>query len=177
MHKLIVLTVVGWMALMSLSAASASSERTVRVVGGDDFKPNTKITSNLRFSPGPLSVRSGDTITWVDADDEPDEPHTITIVEQSALPTSFATIDACYAPAAPCSTALMGHFPLAEQTPPDQVVQVLDPDHDGGLSTPGDSLVLFPNGSVSANVTAPAGTTLSYLCAIHPWMQGTINVR
>jgi len=52
MHKLIVLTVVGWLALMSLSAASASSERTVRVVGGDDFKPNTKITSNLRFSPG-----------------------------------------------------------------------------------------------------------------------------
>jgi len=25
-------------------------------------------------------------------------------------------------------------------------------------------------------VTAPAGTTLFYICAIHPWMQGIINV-
>lgn len=45
-----------------------------------------------------------------------------------------------------------------------------------GLDSPGDSL-FFDDESISATVTAPAGTTLLYLCAIHPWMQGEIAVR
>jgi hypothetical protein len=30
---------------------------------------------------------------------------------------------------------------------------------------------------IAAAVTAPPGTTLLYLCAIHPWMQGEITVK
>jgi hypothetical protein len=30
---------------------------------------------------------------------------------------------------------------------------------------------------VTAMVSAPSGAQLSYLCAIHPWMQGSIFVR
>jgi plastocyanin len=30
---------------------------------------------------------------------------------------------------------------------------------------------------VTFNVTAKKGSTLSYFCAIHPWMQGTIKVK
>jgi hypothetical protein len=26
-------------------------------------------------------------------------------------------------------------------------------------------------------VTAPKGTTLRFMCLIHPWMQGTLEVR
>jgi hypothetical protein len=47
-----------------------------------------------------------------------------------------------------------------------------------GLDAVGD--LLFIAGSqpnVSATVTAPAGTTLDYLCLIHPWMQGAITVH
>jgi plastocyanin len=40
-----------------------------------------------------------------------------------------------------------------------------------------DTLLVFPGESVSAQVTAPAGSTLRYLCAPHPWMQGTIDVK
>jgi hypothetical protein len=36
---------------------------------------------------------------------------------------------------------------------------------------------VFPGGTISAPVTAGAGTTLDYLCAIHPWMIGSIDVR
>ena len=46
-----------------------------------------------------------------------------------------------------------------------------------GLDAPGDSLFFFDDTSISAPVTAPSGTTLKYLCAIHPWMQGTIVVE
>jgi plastocyanin len=42
---------------------------------------------------------------------------------------------------------------------------------------PGDSLFQAPGKNVSAVVSAPAGTTLYYLCAIHPWMQGKIVVK
>jgi hypothetical protein len=30
--------------------------------------------------------------------------------------------------------------------------------------------------TVSALVAAPAGTTLNYICVIHPWMQATVHV-
>jgi hypothetical protein len=30
--------------------------------------------------------------------------------------------------------------------------------------------------SVSAVIDAPVGANLSYVCALHPWMQGTIEV-
>ncbi len=45
-----------------------------------------------------------------------------------------------------------------------------------GLNTEGDSRILLPRQSLFATVTAPAGTTLNYVCAIHPWMQAKIHV-
>ena len=47
---------------------------------------------------------------------------------------------------------------------------------EGLANVPGDSLFIKPNGSVSAPVTAKAGTTLHYICIFHPWMQGVIKV-
>ena len=38
-------------------------------------------------------------------------------------------------------------------------------------------MVINPKGKISFNVTAKKGTTLYYLCAIHPWMQGKIKVK
>ena len=47
----------------------------------------------------------------------------------------------------------------------------------GSLHRNGDSVLLgagqFPN---NRKVTAPAGTVLHFICAIHPWMHGTITV-
>jgi hypothetical protein len=42
--------------------------------------------------------------------------------------------------------------------------------------TPGDSLLILPGKGLTAPVTAPAGTTLWYMCTVHPWMQGSIVV-
>jgi len=38
------------------------------------------------------------------------------------------------------------------------------------------TVLLPPSTSISVQVTAPPGTTLSYFCAIHARMQGTIKV-
>lgn len=170
MRKLIIVTIVmALAALVAGSVANADSGMTVRVMGEEDVEPNVRIFSNFRFSPGPITVKSGDTVTWVDVGDTP-APHTMTIVDSADLPDTFEEVFACTAPGAPCGNALAGHFPGG---PP---VLVLNAGA-AGLDAPGDSLLFFPGGSATANVSAPAGSTLSYLCAIHPWMQGTIDVK
>jgi len=43
----------------------------------------------------------------------------------------------------------------------------------------GDSLAISPSAghkSITVTVTAPSGTVMHFLCAVHPWMQGTITV-
>ena len=49
-----------------------------------------------------------------------------------------------------------------------------------GFGTPGDSIVIGPKGhggQATFKVTARPGTTLSFICIIHPWMQGRFLVK
>jgi plastocyanin len=150
---------------LSIDVAAGASPTTVAVRGGERFVPNAMIQSTFRFSPGPINVSSGQEITWVD-EGQVAAPHTVTVVAE--LPATLEEVFACE----PCFAALAGHDPDMNGPPFDEVLNVGGP----GLDTPGDSLLFFPGGSVSAVVSAPAGTTLLYLCAIHPWMQGSITV-
>ena len=155
---------------LSIDVAAGASSTTVAVRGGERFVPNAMIQSTFRFSPGPINVSSGQEITWVDEGQIAD-PHTITVVAE--LPATLDEVFGCQDPGPPpqpCAVALAGHFP--PNGPPVPVLNTGAP----GLDAPGDSLLLAPDGSVSAVVSAPAGTTLLYLCAIHPWMQGSITV-
>ena len=156
---------------LSIDVAAGASSTTVAVRGGERFVPNAMIQSTFHFSPGPITVSSGQEITWVDEGQIAD-PHTITVVAD--LPTTLDEVFGCQDPGPPpqpCAVALAGHFP----NPPAPPVPVLNAGAPG-LDAPGDSLLLAPGGSVSAVVSAPAGATLLYLCAIHPWMQGSITV-
>jgi plastocyanin len=147
-------------------STSAGTGRTVRTTGSEQFVPNAKIMATLRFTPGPLSVKQGETVTWENA--TPGEPHTISVVAAGDVPSAIDDIFNC----AICNTILGAHFP-DPNGPPVPVVNAGGP----GLDVAGDSLVLFPDASISATISAPAGSTLHYICAIHPWMQGTINVH
>ncbi len=172
-----VMPVVLVMALVVIAGAAtaAPGEKTVKTQGGDSWKANVAVNSNFRFGPGKTVVSSGDTVHFVNADTTP-APHTVSIVDEADLPDSFeALIFGCPV----CDAVLGGHFPLG---PP---VGVIDPGGDG-FNEIGDSVLFFPEGSAppgvaegafSVEVTADPGTTLSYFCAIHPWMQGTIEVR
>ncbi len=148
--------------------AVSASPGTVFVRGGEKFVPNALIQSTFRFSPGSIIATSGQVVTWTDAAQFP-EPHTVTVVDQSDLPADVEEVFGCQGPGEPCGDALAAHFPGG---PPIPVVNV----GSAGLDAPGDSLLFFPGGSISATVSADAGTTLYYLCAIHPWMQGSIAV-
>lgn len=156
----------GTAALIAVTSVSAgASSGTVAVRGGEQFVPNALIESTFRFSPGAIRATSGQTVTWVDEDRVADEPHTITVVDKADLPTDIEEVFECDV----CVDALDRHFGAGAPVP------VLNAGSTG-LDAPGDSLLMLPGESVSAVISAPAGTTLYYLCAIHPWMQGSIAV-
>jgi plastocyanin len=146
------------LALLVMAAPAGATSRTVLILGSDSFVANTLVMSSFKFEPGPLGVVTGETVTWTNATDE---FHTVSIVPQSAVPTSFDAIFTCLRPGGLCIPFLVN---------PDQNVGAV------GLDQVGDSILVPPGQSVSAIVSAPAGSTLSYFCAFHPWMQGSLRI-
>lgn len=172
-RSLILLTVFALVMGMLFTASSAGKTgetrthdpQVIRTKGALTFEANALIQATFRFSPERLFPHTGDRVRLVDAD-QADEPHTLTIVRRGQLPTSGQEVFECAA----CNAALEAHF--AQGEPPITRVNVGAP----GLDRPGDSLWLAPGATISSQVSAPAGTTLNYLCAIHGWMQGQLRV-
>lgn len=135
----------------------------METAGEETFRPNRGITNTYRFADDEVTIRSGGTIRFVDRDRTRD-PHTISIVRRRDLPRSFE----CPA----CEALEQGHFPNGFEGEP---VPVLDQGRPG-LDAPGDSLLWGDRQRLSAKVSARPGTTLSFLCVPHPWMQGRIKV-
>jgi plastocyanin len=158
---------------VAFAATSAAQDKTIRTRGTEDVHINSKIFSNLRFSPGHTTLNSGDQLTLSHAD-ATDEPHTLTIVNASELPSDVEEVFECGAPGTLCDEVFTTVAPQITDETQSQFINVAGgPGLDGRL----DTLWLPPDTSISAPVTAPSGTTLSYFCAIHAWMQGSITVR
>jgi plastocyanin len=176
-RRLFAAGVVGAIALgvagSALAAPSSSSKAKITIRGGESFKPNAFVTDTQRYVPGTTPIRSGGTVTLTNASDD---PHTLSIVKRNQLPRTIGQVNNCSV----CGEITQAHGvdpngPPTEGPPPIPVV-------DGGaagLDQPGDSIFVGPKGSGSTvrfKVTAKAGTTLHYLCIIHPWMQGSFKV-
>jgi plastocyanin len=158
-------TAVALSATAALSAGAtagpkAPKKQKLAIVGHSAFKVNKLAFDNQRFSMTTVPIRSGGTVTLVNRAKTTD-PHSISLVKRSQLPTSF-DCEVCGEIAAAHGAAL--------ENP---VVDVGAP----GYDQPGDSTFVAPHATVRFKVTAPAGTTLHFMCAIHPWMQGRIKVR
>jgi plastocyanin len=137
---------------------------SVSTFGDTTFEPNALVQSTLHFSPYKTVADHGQQVRWVHRDGDQD-PHTVTIVRRSDLPTSADEVFNCKV----CNKALRAHFAGGFH----RKVDVGQP----GVDEPGDSLVLFPDQPVTGTITADPGEHLYYLCAIHPWMQGRIVVQ
>jgi hypothetical protein len=179
MKKLIVaaaaVVLVGAGAALTVSMLSAqapgASHRTVRTIGSETFVPNSRVASNLRFLPGDITIRSGGTITLRDQDDT-GEPHTLSIVSAADVPSTIDDVFGCGAPDTICDAIFQS---LGPADPPAHVNEA--PGSMPGLDARLDTLWVNPGESVNVIVSAPTGTTLYYICAIHAWMQGRIIVQ
>jgi hypothetical protein len=73
-----------------------------------------------------------------------------------------------------------GHLkhPRAEPGPTNPIVHWTLNKGQPGLDTVGDSIAIQPGAHkrITVQVSAPSGTTLYFVCAVHPWMQGKIVV-
>ena len=155
-------------AIVPSATGAAKNDGVIAVTKGTEvFDINGGAVATFRFAPEVITIASGTKVTWKHLDTSRD-PHTITIVtSKRQLPHDFEGAN-CKA----CQAAEKGHFPNGGR--PVAVLNKGAP----GLDRQGDSLLIAPRrgASASAVVSAPAGTTLYYVCIIHPWMQGTIKV-
>jgi plastocyanin len=144
------------------------------IVGEESIKPNTFYKSTLHFQTGTVTIRSGGTVTLIN---NTADPHTLSLVKASQQVRTFRQLENC----AVCQTIAKSHGintegPPTQGPPPIRLVNVGAP----GFDTPGDSVIIGPKGHggpVTLKITARPGTTLYFMCAIHPWMQGRFLVK
>ena len=168
-------------ATFALASSGASHGNGVTILAKDNgikIVPNKYIQDNMFFSPGTVTVTSGESITFKYGDTKAMEPHTLTIVKKSDLPKNGEEAENCRV----CEKLATPHL-KNPKAPPEQnnpIVHWVLNKGQPGLDTVGDSVAIQQPGSHKSgtiDVSAPAGTTLYYLCAVHPWMQGKIVVK
>jgi len=161
----------------SVSAAPTSTDKVVHIVGGETFSPDESFSITYRFTPRRTRVHQGDSITW---ENQTTDGHTVSVVTREQLPKTVQQIDNCSV----CNDLLAAHFPNGF---PPQGTPVLVLDDFKATTAParfdsvGDSVIVAPPGlgfptRVTVTVSALHGTTLDYMCAFHPWMQGNIQI-
>ena len=149
------------------TAQAAPKANTITATGGMDVKLNQFITDAQRWDADTYTVKSGATVTLRDKSKE-NQPHSLSLVAK--LPKTMAQIMGCE----PCGPLMAAHQ-VNEETG-DVGVALVNEGADG-FDVPGDSIYLPPKGKVTFKVTAKKGTTLNFICAVHPWMAGTIKVK
>jgi plastocyanin len=188
MNKRHVLCAAVFTALAAFAASTAlASNRTGGVTikamdKGMTYVINKSATDSMFFAPGAVSVKSGGTITFTYGGKPSDEPHTISVVAQKDLPTTAAQINACSNGGSKvCNAIVAGHIknPKLPPGPTNDIAHWTVNKGKPGLDRAGDSVAIegAKHKSISIKVTAPAGTTLYFFCAVHPWMHGKITVR
>lgn len=161
---------------IAVPAGAQSGEASARVklntIGGVSFKANEYIQDNMRFSKDSVTVNTGDRLVL---GDRTRQPHTLSVVRKGQLPRKVRQIDGCFENG-PCGKLFVKHGAVnpetgEEQDPTTPLVNAGKP----GFNQPGDSVIIPPRGKATIRISG--ARDMSYLCAIHPWMQGTINVR
>jgi hypothetical protein len=161
----------------AVAAAAASPAHTsINAVTSTKVKINRYIQDGTRWQNDVYTVRSGGTITIRNLAAS-DGPHTFSVVKKSQLPRTVAQINNCKI----CLTLAKEHGANPNSNAPPKFLFV-----ENGVGTntapnvdqPGDSAFVEPSqgAKVTLKVTAKPGTTLYFLCAIHPWMQAKLVV-
>jgi plastocyanin len=107
-------------------------------------------------------------------------PHTFSLTEESVIPRTRRAGERCFAPSKICLAIAVAHkFNPRTEKVNLPVVKAGKSGWDKMFTkdAKGDSWYTEKlGGSFSQKVTAEPGTTLHYMCAVHPQMQGKIDV-
>jgi plastocyanin len=155
----------------AFAATTAPSNVTQTAVGGAKFVPNRLMADTMHFKKDVIRIKKGGTIALVD---KTKAPHSFSLVKKGQVPRTARGVDACFGKG-PCDELALAHGAInpdtgEEQDPTTPLVNV----GKAGFNQPGDSVLIPPGGKSKVKVTG--SQDLYYICAIHPWMQGKIDV-
>jgi len=128
---------------------------------------------------GPTTVTQGDELQIVNLTN-PDKvgPHTFSLVNRAALPKTEPARQRCSVPRRICGAIARWHGAEGEAPPTVNPARAGQPGWDAAGSTTrrGDSWFSAEQGDAFTQQLTAAPGTLHFICAIHPWMQGRVDV-
>jgi hypothetical protein len=156
--------------------------------GAVETLPATTAVINIELTKGKLKFVAPETVTKGEQLEVVNEtnpkqvgPHTFSLVTKGSVPKTAKARQNCFTPKHICLAVAKWHG-----FKPKSEAITINPAKAGpaGWSTmgnatgkKGDSWFTEKKGeSLSQEVSAEAGTTLYFICAVHPWMHGKVNV-
>lgn len=107
-------------------------------------------------------------------------PHTFSLVTKGSIPKTPKARQTCFTPKHICMSIAKWHGVTGNGPVKVNPVEVGLEGWDtlGSITKKGDSWFTGskPNTSITQKVSAAAGTTIYFMCAIHPWMHGSTEV-
>jgi hypothetical protein len=169
---------------VAVAGAAAPAKTTIKEKQSVSFKINRYVQDKLRWDKDVYNVRSGGTLHVV-ANKLGDGPHTFTVVRKKDLPQTTKQINGCFGKGGICLKLAIAHGadPSSDAPPKFQFLE-----NGKGTNTapnvdkPGDSAAIgfdpksASSRAVDLKVTAKKGTTLHFMCLVHPWMQAQVKV-
>jgi hypothetical protein len=168
--------------LAALVVPNLATAETPPVPAGEVTTIEIKLEGKKLGFFGPSTVHEGEELRIVNKTNPRQVgPHTFSLVEKGLLPKTAKQRQSCFTPAHIClSIAEWHHFNPKTETIGKVEVEAgpLGWSTMGSLKKEGDSWFSGekPGGETDRKVTAKAGTTLYFMCAVHPWMQGRVKV-
>jgi hypothetical protein len=169
--------------LMALVAAAALVVPNVSAAESSEAAVTTieiKMEGKKMGFFGPSTVHEGEMLRVVnDTMPSMGGPHTFSLVTKGSLPKTKKQRKECFTPGKICM-GIAGWYGLKGEEPPkNPIVEAGREGWDtmGTVTKKGDSYFFGKKGaSIEQVVSAKAGTTLYYMCAVHAFMQGSIKV-
>ena len=188
-RKLLMVTAATCVAAVAAGTALAGHTTTVQSQAGAQvttikavtdlpkIEINRYIHDPLRWDKDVYKVKSGGTLHIVnDAADE--GPHTFTVLAPKDEPKTPQAILQCSiceklgkAHGANPNSDAPPKFPFLENGVGQKSPPKVDRPGDSGVTGPGKK-----GESIDLTVSAPPGTTLHFICLVHPWMQAEVDV-
>ena len=161
-----------------VAIAAIPSSTTVKQTQTFKVVPNRYVQDGLRFDKDIYKVKSGGTINFLFTVTG-EGPHTFTIVRKKDVPKTPKAVFNC--PICKKLGEAHGADPNSDAPPKFQFLEngVGENTAPPKVDRPGDSGVFMTNKKgekISFKVTAKKGTDLYFMCLIHPWMQGEVEV-
>jgi len=169
---------VGLVALLAIVPTLATGETTEATSANTVYMKDGK--GGLRFV-GPKTILAGEELNVVNQTNPKQVgPHTFSLVTKGSLPKTPKARQVCFTPKHICMAiakwhGVKGNGPVKEN-PAEAGLDGWDTM--GSVTKKGDSWFTGekPGTSLAQPVSAAAGTTIYFMCAIHPWMHGSIEV-